>query len=168
MEHQRPATRRQLITGETALSAVQDAAARAALRESGERSLFDAGAGSESPYLVRFSRPAMASDFQLFFVAGQGDPEAAMAALEVVDEVETQLTVYRETSEILEINRRAADESIVVEPRLFALLEQAMDLFRETGGAYDITSGPLSRAWGFARRAGDIPSARALDAARKR
>jgi FAD:protein FMN transferase len=167
MEHERPATRRQLITGEAALTAVQDAAARAAQRESGERSLFDVGADTEPPYLVRFGRQAMASDFQLFFVAGQGDAEAAVAALDVVDEVETQLTVYRETSEILEINRRAADEPIVVEPRLFTLLEQALRLFRETGGAYDITSGPLSRAWGFARRAGAVPSEATLDAARK-
>jgi FAD:protein FMN transferase len=160
-----PTTRRQFISGEAAVSAVEDAAARAALRDSPPASWFDAA--GESPYLVRFGREAMATDFQLFFVAGEGDAEAALAALDVIDEVETQLTVYRATSELLEINRRAAAGPVAVEPRLFALLERAVRLFQETGGAYDITSGPLSRAWGFARRSGAVPNDLELDAARR-
>jgi len=164
MESKPPATRRRFITGETFLSAVQDAAARAAARDAPEPSLF--AAAGDAPYLIRYGRQAMATDFQLIFVAGTGDAEAAVAALDLVDQVETQLTIYRETSEILEINRRAADEPVVVEPRLFALLQAADRLFRDTHGAYDITSGPLSRAWGFARRAGTVPSAEALEAAR--
>jgi thiamine biosynthesis lipoprotein len=32
-----------------------------------------------------------------------------------------------------------------------------LELGRETGGAFDITSGPLSRCWGFLRRQGRIP-----------
>jgi thiamine biosynthesis lipoprotein len=167
METRKPATRRQFITGEAAVTAVQDAAARAAARNTQQPSLFDAAAAGEAPYLVRYGREAMATDFQLFFVAGEGDAEAAVAALDVVDEVETQLTVYRDTSEILEINRRAAYGPVAVEPRLFALLELAARLYRETAGAYDITSGPLSRAWGFARRAGAVPDPATLEAARE-
>jgi thiamine biosynthesis lipoprotein len=33
-----------------------------------------------------------------------------------------------------------------------------LDIHRATGGAFDITSGPLSKAWGFFRRAGTMPS----------
>ena len=32
-----------------------------------------------------------------------------------------------------------------------------MTLYEETEGAYDVTSAPLWEAWGFARRAGEIP-----------
>src|SRR5262245_24630539 len=66
---------------------------------------------ADNGYLVRFARQAMAADFQVFLVAGRDDlgSEAALAALDLVDTIETQLTIYRDTSEVLEINRRAAD-----------------------------------------------------------
>ena len=41
-----------------------------------------------------------------------------------------------------------------------------MQVSRETGGAYDITAGPLWEAWGFARRAGAVPEKDRLDEAR--
>ena len=66
------------------------------------------------------------------------------------------------TAKFRRINRTAAAGPVEVEPRLFALLELAMRLCRETGGAYDITSAPLWEAWGFARRAGAVPDPQQL------
>jgi thiamine biosynthesis lipoprotein len=43
-----------------------------------------------------------------------------------------------------------------------------MSLYEETEGAYDITATPLWEAWGFARRAGAIPSDTQLAEARAR
>jgi len=83
---------------------------------------------------------------------------AVLAAFDLVESLETQLTVYRATSEILEINRTAADGPVAVEPRLFAMFELAERLHQETDGAFDITSGPLSEVWGFSRREGRVPS----------
>lgn len=129
---------------------------------------FDIG---EQPSYLRYTREAMASDFQLLLPAtGQGSPETppvgvALESLDLLEPLEAQLTVFRETSEVLEINRRAALEPVEVEPGLFALLELAVELHLETGGAYDITSGPLSQAWGFARRQGGVPDAATLAAA---
>jgi thiamine biosynthesis lipoprotein len=159
MESPRPTSRRHFITGRSAASELHDLTGRAVDDSTSETSLFEAAAGTEPPYLVRYGRQAMASDFQLHLVAGRDDhgPEAALAALDVVDEIETQLTVYRETSEVLDINRRAALEPVPVEPRLFELLRRSLELSRATGGAYDITSGPLSRVWGFTRRQGRVP-----------
>ena len=37
-----------------------------------------------------------------------------------------------------------------------------------TGGALDITSGPLSEAWGFSRREGRVPDEDQIQAARQR
>jgi thiamine biosynthesis lipoprotein len=39
------------------------------------------------------------------------------------------------------------------------LLILCLQLHRETGGAFDITSAPLSRCWGFLRRQGRVPRA---------
>jgi thiamine biosynthesis lipoprotein len=158
MEQRRTVTRRQFITDP------------AAGREAADGPTVEPTAPAGSPYLVRFARPAMATDFQLFLPAGRDESasEAALAALDLVEQVEGRLTVYRDTSEVLEINRRAAAEPVVVEPRLFALLQRALELHSETKGAYDITSGPFSKAWGFARRQGRIPAADELAAARER
>jgi thiamine biosynthesis lipoprotein len=82
----------------------------------------------------------------------------ALAALDLVEELEAQLTIYRDTSEVSLLNKLAAEQAIIVEVRLFQLLELAHRLWRETGGAYDITSGPLTKVWGFYQRQGRLPS----------
>jgi FAD:protein FMN transferase len=54
---------------------------------------------------------------------------------------------------------------VPVEPHLFALFQRAAQWHRETGGALDITSGPLSDVWGFSKRAGRWPDDDELAAA---
>jgi thiamine biosynthesis lipoprotein len=134
-------------------------------------------------YLQSISRQAMACEFEILLPqcgpavpVGQtaaltpasdvsdGDhrttlapAEAALAALDLIDRLEDQLSIYRDTTEIMAINRRATREAVVVEPRLFDLLARAVELFRATGGAFDITAGPLSKVWGFYRRQGRMP-----------
>ena len=58
--------------------------------------------------------------------------------------------------------------AVEIDQDLFRLLERCHDLHRDTGGAFDITSTPLSRCWGFLQREGRVPSAEAIDAARAR
>ncbi len=113
-----------------------------------------------SGYLLQLSRRAMACQFEIQFDGKQypEGTEAAVAALDLVDALEDQLSVYRDHTEVTELNRRAAHEAVTVEPGLFALFQQSVELFETTGGAFDITSGPLSKAWGFFRRAGKLPS----------
>jgi thiamine biosynthesis lipoprotein len=116
-------------------------------------------------YLLKLARQAMACQFEFFFNAGQYPDagEIGLAALDLVDQLEDQLSVFREHSEINRLNRHAADaqsagEPLAVEPRLFDLLVWACELSRATDGAYDITAGPLSRVWGFTRRRGAVPA----------
>jgi thiamine biosynthesis lipoprotein len=86
--------------------------------------------------------------------------------LDGIDRLEAQLTVFRETSEVSLINRRAAESDVAVEPRLFELLELCKQLHSETGGAFDIAAGPLIRCWGFLRREGRVPEPAELETAR--
>lgn len=106
----------------------------------------------------------MACEFEVVLNAGQypSGPDAAVAALDLVDQLEAQLTVYRDTSEVSRLNARAATEPVAVESRLFELLEQAIALSQETGGSFDVTSGPLSKVWGFYRRQGQMPAESAV------
>jgi thiamine biosynthesis lipoprotein len=112
------------------------------------------------PYLVHLSRKAMAGEFEICLpVAIAGETTAtALEALDLVQSLERQLSFFRPDSDISEINRQAADVAVEVEPRLFALLQGAMQLWRDSGRAYDLTASPLWEAWGFARRSGAIPS----------
>jgi FAD:protein FMN transferase len=137
-------------------------------RPSGERS------GSANPRvgrfdLVRAHRPAMGSFFEVRLPAGMSAAvDVSCRALDLIEELESQLTVYRDDSEVSELNRTAHLAPVRVERRLFGLLESAVALSRATGGAYDVTSGALSEAWGFVKGPKRVPDAAALAEARAR
>ena len=123
-----------------------------------------------SMLLVSVRRRAMACEFEVQLAAAREDDsmEHVFAALDLVEALEAQMTVYRDDSEVLRINRHAASQPTPVEPRLFAIFQQAAKWYRDTLGAFDITSGPLSEVWGFSRREGRVPSDEDLAAARMR
>ncbi len=120
--------------------------------------------------LIHVSRRAMACEFEVRFPTGQYErgTEFALQALDLVEALEEQMSYFRPTSEIGRVNLLAAEEPVEVTAALFDLLRSAMTLYEETAGAYDITSVPLWEAWGFARRAGEIPSEAQLAEARSR
>ena len=87
-----------------------------------------------------------------------GAVAAAEAALDEIDRLEAQLTVYRDSSEVSRLNHLAALQSVPVEEKLFSLLELAARISSETEGAFDITAGALIRAWGFYRGPRRVPA----------
>jgi thiamine biosynthesis lipoprotein len=97
-----------------------------------------------------------------------GGADLVERALDLIDALEDQLTVYRDTSEVSRLNAKAHPAPVEVEPGLFDLLSRAVALAGETGGAYDVTSGALSEAWGFVRGPKRVPDSEALVAARER
>jgi len=102
----------------------------------------------------------MACQFELYFNGDQYSQatQAGMEALDLIERLEDQLSIYRPQSEISNLNRVAPVVPVPVESGLFGLLEQSLQIYRDTDGAFDITAGPLSKAWGFFRRAGRVPS----------
>lgn len=123
----------------------------------------------EAAVTVQATRRAMACDFEVQYHAADAyAADAVMDALDLVEALEEQLTIYRDYSEVIEINAHAADGPVEVEAQLFSLLEQADRISRATGGAFDITSTPLSRVWGFLRREGRRPTDEEISAARER
>jgi thiamine biosynthesis lipoprotein len=163
----RPTNRREFLQGKAAVQAAQDLA-DSLVEQPPLEDRFDAAGGDS--YLVRIGRRAMACEFEVLLNAGQypNGSAAALEALDLVDRLESQMTVYRPDSEISELNARAFDEPVEVEPKLFEILLRGIEIYRETRGAYDLTAGPLSRAWGFYRRSGRVPSDDELAEALKR
>ena len=115
------------------------------------------------------SRRAMACEFQVQYHAADGPEatEAAVSSLDIVDAIEDQLTIYRKSSDVVNINTHASREPVFVEKRLFELLRLSRRLCRETDGAFDIATGPLSRTWGFLQRAGRLPDETEIASARR-
>jgi FAD:protein FMN transferase len=105
---------------------------------------------------VRVSRRAMATTFEIAIPYGTPNAmDAGAAALDRIDEIEDQLTVYRDRSEVAQLNR---DRSAVVEQNLFELLQQCASLTNETTGAFDAAAGSLIKCWGFYKREGRVPN----------
>ncbi len=117
--------------------------------------------------LVRVSRRAMATTFEVAIPVGaHSNPVAAAEdALNLIDELEDQMTVFRDHSEVSRLNATAAAGFVEIEPRLFELFSRCAIWTRETGGAFDIATGALTKAWGFYRRDGAVPPASELVAA---
>jgi len=112
-------------------------------------------------------REAMACRFEVVFNAGEVADATAlgMTALDLVDETEARISVYRETSELSRLNARAHEGWQPVSADLLDLLVRARDLHARTGGAFDPASGSLVRVWGFLRRQGRVPDPATLAAA---
>src|SRR5262245_14567579 len=150
-------SRRDFLSGKSAARALDDALA-APPQELPPPNSVGVEAGS---HLLSVSREAMACLFEIVFDAAtyRDRTDAAVTALDLVERLEDQLTFFRDTSEVAAINRRAANEPVVVEEGLFCLLKRAAELSQSTGGAFDITAGGLSKVWGFFRRQGQMPAA---------
>jgi thiamine biosynthesis lipoprotein len=153
-------SRRQFLTGRAAADALANLGSGEKFKKT--ESCADSGFHvSHSEFaLLSITRRLMACDFVVDFPAQPEDDstEHALAALDLIESLEDQMTVYRDDSEVIRINRTAADGPVPVEPRLFTLLQLAEQICRDTNGASDPTSGPLSAAWGFSRREGRVPS----------
>jgi FAD:protein FMN transferase len=122
-------------------------------------------------YWIRVHRRAMACRFEITLASQDAVwVPAARAALNEVDRIEDQLSVFREGSAISRLNRcaapRGSHEPVEIDEALLALLDLCGELHRATDGAFDVTSTPLSRCWGFLQREGRVPATDAIEAAR--
>ena len=116
---------------------------------------------------LHVNRTAMACRFEVTLpMRDQAGVAVATDALNQIDGLEAQLSVFRESSEVSCINRQAATEAVRVEDSLFDLLTLCKKLHRDTDGTFDITSGPLTRCWGFLKREGRLPSTDEIESAR--
>jgi thiamine biosynthesis lipoprotein len=101
----------------------------------------------------------MATRFELI-IFGEDASRLRAAGEEALLEIarlESQLSFYAHSSEINWINSRAAERPVKVEPRLFRLLRECAQLGAATDGAFDITVGPLMRAWHFFKGEAAVP-----------
>lgn len=98
-----------------------------------------------------------------FSVVLYGSDQASMnqaidAALEEAHRLDALLSNYKPASEWSRINREAATHPVAVSPELFRLLTDCFEYSRASEGTFDLTVGPLMRAWGFFGGDHHVPS----------
>jgi FAD:protein FMN transferase len=113
-----------------------------------------------SETLYRESRPAMGTVFTIeCFMRDRESADRVMdAAFEEIARLEALLSNYQPSSELSRISREAGDGPVVTDPETFAFLTRSLDWSERSSGAFDITVGPLLRAWGFKARSGHVPT----------
>jgi len=98
-------------------------------------------------YTVRISSPeALALD-------AEGRNELAAAIQAEVDLVNEKMSTWRADSELSRFNAHASTEPFAVSPETLHVFAAARQVSEESGGAFDMTVGPLVNAWGFGPQA---------------
>jgi FAD:protein FMN transferase len=97
----------------------------------------------------------------------EGLPRILEDAFDEVDRIDRLMSHYKGDSELSRINLNAARHPVVVDPELFDFISTALDYNRESDGAFDITVGPLMKAWGFFRGEGRVPAGDELAAVQR-
>jgi len=84
------------------------------------------------------------------------------------DAVNLALSTYRTDSALSRFNADDNGEWIVIDAELGEVLTYALSLAEASGGAYDVTVGPLVNLWGFGPvpATNQVPAAAAIEAAR--
>jgi len=99
-----------------------------------------------------FSGPTMGTQYNVKVVADELDDDAKLAIhttiRSVVDRVNSAMSTYDPGSEVSVFNREEVGTLAVSEP-VASVVEAALEVAEASGGAFDVTVGPLVDAWGF-------------------
>jgi len=107
----------------------------------------------------------MACEFAVIMSAGvpKSRVEDCSYALDLVSELEQQMSVYRDDTELTQLNHHADESPVTVEARLFELLCRAKSISEATDFAFDATSGPIIALWRACREELRIPTQEEID-----
>jgi len=126
----------------------------------------------KSPEVVGFNGLTMGTSFSVRWV--DVDP-ARVEALRpkvgaLLKDVNQQMSTYISDSELSQFNRAPAGSRVALSQDLAKVVAAALELSKQTAGAYDVTVGPLVNLWGFGPegRVVKAPSQEQLDALRSR
>jgi FAD:protein FMN transferase len=93
--------------------------------------------------------------------------EAAQAAFARVAELDGIMSDYRATSELMQLCQKAGGGPVPVSGDLFDILARSQQIAQLSGGAFDVTVGPVVRLWRRSRRSRRLPDPQELARARK-
>jgi len=124
---------------------------------------------AEGPLFIHAQRYAMGTMFDIaaYHPARAQAERAIEAALAEVVRLDHVLSHFDPESDLSRLVRRGRGVLVDVDPALYDVLNESREISRRSGGAFDITVGPLVRVWQKAQTGGQTPSASAIAKARR-
>lgn len=115
-----------------------------------------------------FSQVHMGMEARLVVYAPSSElaERVCTAAFARIGELDAIMSDYRRDSELNRLCDQAGGEPVVVSDDLLKVLARSLEISRATGGAFDITVGPIVQLWRTARRTAQLPTQAEIDAAR--
>lgn len=113
-----------------------------------------AGCAAKEPAVeaVRFEGGIMGTTYHVTVVAAMDDA-ATTAAAEAIEgalrRVDSKMSTYKPDSELSKLNQQPAGVPFILSEETFGVLALAQEVNAQSGGAFDVTVGPLVNAWGF-------------------
>ena len=92
------------------------------------------------------------------------DSDLHQAIRAELQKVDNSLSPFNEHSVITAINQ---NQDVKPDEMFLTVFNKAMEISRETGGAFDITVAPLVNAWGFGFKNGSQPNRQQVDSLRR-
>lgn len=119
---------------------------------------------------VKLKREAMATVFEVILPNYEKPQKRRTATLllDEIDRIEYMLTIWKGQSELKTVNDTAWQEPVKVCDDIYELLKTAKTVHEWTDGAYDLTSTPLAKCWGFFYREGRMPNQEEIAQAKNR
>lgn len=111
-----------------------------------------------------YTHAAMNTEFVFTLYGRPGDSHSsaleaiAQEAFAAIDDLESRLSSWRQSSQISKVNRSAGQEPVRVSADILRLVRNAKGLAEETEGSFDITVGPLLELWGLYEKEGRAPA----------
>jgi thiamine biosynthesis lipoprotein len=129
-------------------------------------------ARAEEWRLLTFTEPHMGTEFTIRAWTEEGRVEdltrSVESAFDRVAALDAALSDYRPESEINRLAKAPANEPFAASPDLYAVFEAAGRLTEATGGAFDITAGPLIRLWRLSKKNAALPTPDQIASAKRR
>ena len=121
---------------------------------------------------VSLSGSTMGTTYHIKYIPNDKTPDIQTLHADVeltLEQVNAEMSTYRPDSELSTYNRLKMGQGIVVSPDLIKVINEAKTINKTTGGALDITVGPLVNLWGFGPKRGQVepPKQADIDAARQ-
>ncbi|MBL7825055.1 MAG: FAD:protein FMN transferase [Saprospiraceae bacterium] len=108
-----------------------------------------------------FSHPQMGTVFRLVFYSRQDSVEANKTASDVFQYIDSLNAIFSDWLPESELNQLCAmavnGREVTVSAPLFDILSKSNDFSVRSGGAFDVTIGPLTRLWRRARNLHEMP-----------
>ncbi len=90
--------------------------------------------------------------------SSSGRAKAFEDAFRMIKVSEERMSIFDDKSDVMRINKYAFQQPVYVSQDVIFIIEQSIYFSNITQGAFDITTLPLSRLWGFASQSRTFPS----------